>query len=187
VSSFSDDFENGVTGQIWDARSWTNPYCAYVEQGGQLRFNHSGEAWEGCGAVLAHGYDLTGDSITVEVPSISDEDDFWTWLSLGHSDGYYAEIEVYQGQIRSLYAINHNEFLMASVPYDPAVHRWWRMREQAGQMLWQTSPDGTIWSTAVQLPNPFPVTALDVELGVGCGSQCATPPSASFDNYNLPP
>ena len=74
----------------------------------------------------------------------------------------------------------------AALPYDADAHRWWRLREQAGQTYWEISADGVAWTTLLQLASPVPVSAVDVELGLSCDNGCA-PATAYFDNYNLPP
>jgi hypothetical protein len=84
------------------------------------------------------------------------------------------------------YYLDNVGFTGYSAPYDPELHRWWRIRDHLGRTYWETSPDGTSWTTRYDVPNPTPVTALDVQLAVGCDSGC-TASTVRFDNYNLPP
>lgn len=41
-----------------------------------------------------------------------------------------------------------------SVLYDPAVHAWLRVRESAGTVYWETSPDGATWTVRRSLTTP---------------------------------
>jgi hypothetical protein len=188
VSSFSDDFQAGFPGHDWLARFETDGDCTMVEQGGRLRFSHGGTAWSACGLRLPSGWDATDDAVVVEVPSIvTSETQFGVWFGLERAWGDWVEIQVHLGNIRFSYSVDNNELIGASVPYVPATHRWWRLREAAGSTYWETSPDGLAWTTHLQLADVLPMADVDVELGVWCDSPCSLPSTAEFDNYNLAP
>lgn len=70
----------------------------------------------------------------------------------------------------------------------PATHRWWRIRDSANTVYWDTSPDGKAWQPQAELtPIPMAIDMLDVYLESGGWSAQASPGSSSFDNLNLPP
>lgn len=189
MDSFSDDFDDGVESRAWTVREWGHPAdCNVVEQNGQLELYHSGIDWEGCGTRLAPAYDLTDTSATIEVTDLpgATDPELYVWFMLAWDSGYAVELEVHDGVLRCNTYIDDNASTPAALPYVPADHRHWRLREQGGQTYWETSPDGSAWTTHLQMANPVPVTALDVELGMYCDDSC-TPTTATFDNYNLAP
>jgi regulation of enolase protein 1 (concanavalin A-like superfamily) len=126
--------------------------------------------------------------VVVEVPTLtSGAQNFSAWIVLEQDWDNGVEIEVDNGQLTFNYQMAGTWSTGASLPYNATQHRWWRIREQGGSMYWETSADGTSWNTNLQLAAPIAVTALDVEIGIECGTPCPTAPSAAFDNYNLPP
>lgn len=77
---------------------------------------------------------------------------------------------------------------IGSVLYVPVQHRWWRIRESANTLYWETSPDGKAWLVQTELsPTPIPTDALDVYVGSNGWSQHPGPGVSTFDNLNLPP
>ena len=54
-----------------------------------------------------------------------------------------------------------------NVPYDPSADVWWRLRESAGQLYFDTSADGTTWAPRAQEPDPIPLEDIIIGLGVG--------------------
>ena len=40
--------------------------------------------------------------------------------------------------------------------YNPAVHRWFRLSEDAGVTSWEVSTDGAMWTTLASVANPIP-------------------------------
>ena len=188
TSSFTDDFENAAVSHAWDMRASSSADCAFVEQAGQLQFVHTGAAYTACSVILASAYDLTEDSAVVEVPTVTAaEPHSHAWLRLEEDGDNRLELEAHDTAMRFNYEQLGSSFEVAAVPYDAVAHRWWRIREHAGTVYWETSPDGLTWTTHVSLPDPIAVTALDVRLGIECTTACVSAPSASFDNYNLRP
>jgi hypothetical protein len=46
--------------------------------------------------------------------------------------------------------------------YDPHAHRWWRLRETAGQFYADTSPDGLTWTNQASMAYTYDVTAVSL-------------------------
>jgi hypothetical protein len=51
-----------------------------------------------------------------------------------------------------------------TLPYDAFSHRWLRIREAAGTVRWEASPDGLEWATLATRATPFVMTAVRVLL-----------------------
>lgn len=73
------------------------------------------------------------------------------------------------------------------LPYDPAAHRWWRIRHAAGTLYWDTSPDSATWTNRRTL-SPAPSWTNHSALGVllEATRDSGTADYAEFDNVNTP-
>ncbi len=75
------------------------------------------------------------------------------------------------------------------VTWNGSTMKWWRIRETAGTVYWETSPDGTpgSWTVRRSLATPFSVAVGTIELNAGVyNSSVATPGVAQYRNLNLP-
>jgi hypothetical protein len=68
------------------------------------------------------------------------------------------------------------------VTYDPVAHGWLRLRESAGTFYWETSPDGTSWTTRASVPTTTLTTLTGGILWVG---NDASHGQAIFDNFSV--
>lgn len=84
-------------------------------------------------------YDLRGRAITVEIDSLSSAS---SWLVASDPTG----ISLFLGVDGGALIAGTDTFDLARRPYDSAKDRWWRLREQDGWLLWETSPDGAAWA-----------------------------------------
>lgn len=73
------------------------------------------------------------------------------------------------------------------ITYDPALHRYWRIRHAAATdtIAYETSPDGIAWTTWRTVPRRIPITALRVELSAGTYESVASPGVAIFDDLSV--
>jgi hypothetical protein len=74
-----------------------------------------------------------------------------------------------------------------NIPYDPASHRFWRLRHEASEneILWETSGDGNTWAILRKATPEIPFTAIYVTLGAGTYTSEAEPGVAAFGNFRL--
>lgn len=90
---------------------------------------------------------------------------------------------------------NHNlVFRLASgdagaVPFDPVLHRWWRIRADSTELYWETSQDGRAWALQLSAPQAGNLvsSAVQVLLSAGTTASVAMPGVAAFDNFDNPP
>lgn len=73
-----------------------------------------------------------------------------------------------------------------TVPFDVDTMHWLRVREEAGSIFWETSPEGLTWTTQRTLANPFAITARRIKFGAFnfTGDQAQY---ALFDTVRLKP
>jgi hypothetical protein len=183
-----DDFNDGVRSPAW-ARGWEDMPGMLAETGGKLVISLVPNQSTSAAYVASSSLDLTGSSVLLEVPSVvSAADGSETRVILQAPGDQEIEMSESQGHLHfSIKKLNMWQEL-GSVLYAPVQHRWWRIRETAGTLSWDTSPDGKTWTAQAQIaPAPFPIDALDLFLeGNGWAAQ-ANPGISSFDNLNLPP
>lgn len=74
-----------------------------------------------------------------------------------------------------------------SVTYSATTHAWWRVREAAGTLFYETSPNGTTWTQQASRATPFTVTAVTASLAAGYYGTEPSPGTAIWDNVNLTP
>lgn len=70
------------------------------------------------------------------------------------------------------------------IEYDPTAHRHWRLREQAGVVSWDVSPDRVAWTTFHRQSVALDATAVYPILAMR--GQVAGASEAQFDNVNAP-
>jgi hypothetical protein len=73
------------------------------------------------------------------------------------------------------------EFLIHTGPLDPAALRWWKLRDESGTLILETSPDGSNWTSRGTAANPLPSTVRMALIQSGVGSDLS-----EVDNINLP-
>lgn len=187
MGTLSDDFEDGAASRMWSWASFEGGGCQHDETGGQLVLSFDGSAID-CGYVSSQRFDLAGDSLFVEVPSISTSiPTLYTYFraEIDSENGY--ELVLTNDLLVPRVEVNGNLMGQAFPDYDPAAHRWWRIREDGGTVFWDASADGTSWTELAQAAVTVPVDGLVVVMGAGVAT--ATPMSGEvrFDNLNLSP
>jgi hypothetical protein len=185
TSSFSDDFNDGLIGPLWE--KWRQNGCDLFERDGRMVFVFDPEYPGNCGYSTRSLYDMTESSISVEVPS-SAARGISTNLSVWTDTDEYMDLKQEEGQIRC-FANTGSGFVQAcAISYDPVAHRWWRLRHGGSLLYWETSPDGTIWDEAAKHERgEMPIH----EVSIGLWSQSREVEDGienvenGFDNFNL--
>lgn len=178
----TDDFDDGV----FDPATWGNAFAAgtstYAETGG--RFVVTVPAGEGsyAGYESTDAYDLREDRAFVEVARVPVQSValLQVFATPGTTLGLAVEYE------RGILLARKRESgltVLADLPYDPVAHRWWQVREKAGVVYFETSPDGAAWTTFHQMATPFDLSASYLTLSAG-GNNSGVVQTAEFDDFN---
>lgn len=69
--------------------------------------------------------------------------------------------------------------------YDPAVHVWFRIREDSGSIFWETSTDGVSWTERRSKTSSFNVSSVSCLIEGGYWGSEAGTTYATIDNFNL--
>jgi hypothetical protein len=76
---------------------------------------------------------------------------------------------------------------LAQVPWDPVQQRWWRIREAAGFLSFETSPDTQTWTMVNMTATPGFVSQTSLVLRADEEFPVANPGALGFDNLDLMP
>jgi hypothetical protein len=69
--------------------------------------------------------------------------------------------------------------------YSSTTHAWWRIRESAGTIFWDTSTDGNTWTNRASSTYTLAITALTLVFSCGYYGAETSPPDALVDNLNI--
>ena len=115
--------------------------------------------------------DFTGGSATIQIIDPTT-----------HPSGYELFLKLYDQTDNSLYYQANlagstmlftrsfsSKQMSNSFPFDPSLHRWWRVSHRAGTtIVLQTSVDGVVYTDQLMfLANPIPLTQIRLEIGSG--------------------
>jgi hypothetical protein len=74
----------------------------------------------------------------------------------------------------------------AGVPYSPTNDRWWKLRESAGRIYLDTSPNGVQWTPKLDIGVPITLDNNKVMFGTyEDGTSLTAGGTAKFDNCCL--
>ncbi len=73
------------------------------------------------------------------------------------------------------------------LPYDPVLHRWWRIREAGGTLYLETAPQGKVWTERLSAPSPSYLNDVVVGLGVTGADTQPIVGTTELDNMDVPP
>lgn len=174
---FSDDFEDGVI-----APEWFSVVGSVTETGGRLVVDSTGGGYQWVDTLDIAG--LANSSFTVEVPVVASGGDGGdSFLSVYFNGGStFLLIGEHTGVLYTdVWDAGNN---VETLTYNATDHRWWRIREAAGTVYFEVSPDGTTWTVVRSLPTPNWGLAVDfVELGSGAWGATAPTVIAEFERY----
>ena len=105
-------------------------------------------------------------------------------MDWNRSLGFWLE----NGQLLAYTETGGNPTGVATLTYSPTQHLYWRVRESAGTIYWDTSADGTTWTNRAQTsisglsfsPSSVSVYLTTKEFSTGS----ASPGTGKFSNMN---
>ena len=174
ASSLADDFSSGTL-----APNWIDHTGCIVENVGEITAPLPANMSQFCLAYTVASYHLTCDAITMHVPETT------TPTLRVQTVVYIAGATASTDLI-----LEAGGFQLGGVDigvYDPVADAWWRLREAAGTLSFDTSPDGTTWSARGGIADPMPLDHIGIIIGAGAYQPIASPGRARFRCYNVPP
>jgi hypothetical protein len=134
-------------------------------------------------------YDLTGSAVYIELVASGDQsgnldvNPLWFWDDLGNGLGW----DLTGGQLN---AVLGTTLVGPTLTYDPAVHKWFRIRESEEVLYFDWSTDGEVWTTDYSIADTdagADLAALQLAFysGFQSGDGTAGPPTTTIlDNVN---
>lgn len=187
IDTLTDDFADGQRGPMW-SMSWENSTCPIDESTGVFRAQCDPMADASSGYGSSSVYDLTANSVKVEIVNAPKSDSYaWMAFQVFRPETYSGySFEVGNGYIEAYEILDGNWTYLEGATYDPQAGRFLRIREGAGQVYFEQSPDDVSYSEFLQRPVSFDLSKLRVYLIAGASTN-ASPETLSFDNLNLGP
>jgi len=152
LSAFRDPFAF-VDSKVWYVALDT-PGSTVSASGGVLSLAPEPGNTSGGASVIGYAtYALTGSSFSVKVPQSVSGPGVNQILRLApgpfdfnRSLGFWLE----NGSLFAYVESGGNPTAIATLTYSPATHAYWRVREAAGTVYWDTSSDGVTWTNRGQ-------------------------------------
>jgi hypothetical protein len=131
-------------------------------------------------------YDLTGDSIYLNIAAmvatgvaanfffdcfITGSSNFLRWTQSG-------------GALKAQTIVGGVTTDRFSATWSSSTHKYLRIRHSSGNVLFDTSTNGTSWTNRASVAAPFDVTALKIQFGASCGN-VASPGTLQIDDLNI--
>jgi hypothetical protein len=188
ASSLADDFEDGAQGILW-SRAFTSNGATKAEMDGVLVLTPAANAVSQTAYISGSAYDLSESAVAIEVvQTTAAQPSTQTFMRVENDVDNGFSMAVMDGELEFRTEQDANQMTLAGIPYDAALHRWWRLRASAGVVRWETSPDGKAWTEQHEAADGVvDLSRLDVYLGAQTGAAAAAPGQARIDNVNLLP
>ena len=176
LSLLRDDFATAGDGPFFDPFNAAN--VTVIESTGRLVIDLAPGADGYGGYESFYFYDLHGGDIVAEVIETSADN---TILEVRNHSGNKAQLVHQNGSISAaLYSVPNPGVLMTRTWN--TNERFWRIREDAGDMVWETSANRQTWTLIHRATLPFDVS--HVNGIVAAGGTVATLSRSSFEQVN---
>jgi hypothetical protein len=185
IGALTDNFNDLTIGP-----EWGNAYGGVTEVGGRARVPcTTGYA----GYQTGYAYTLTGSSVYLQIPvapalSTATTEAICCMMILSGTGGTRLGfvINAVGGLLRCKSEVSYYDPASVDIAYSNVTHRWLRIREAGGNVLWDTSPDGTTWTNRRTLATPAWVSgAVDtLALDLFAHRDAGVADYAEYDNVN---
>lgn len=182
---FQDEFSGARPHPFWEVADDQ----ATVQNAGLLHVTPSPAMSEAfTGVISSRAVNLTDASTMVEIEDVIGTDlDSVAVFQLRFDDGNHLTFAQTNGQLLAMSQVDAGSVEQQSVPYDRVTHRYWRIRETAGTVHFQTSEDGQVWAPPL-LSTDTPHFADTVVTWLGMSTPGAFAPTgqvqfASFNKF----
>ena len=104
--------------------------------------------------------------------------------STGGTDGGFS-INAVSGQISCVSRSGYFDGSAVVLAYSPIDHAWLRLRESAGVLYWETSPDGVMWTSRRSSASPVWVSDVNLSVIMAGHRNNGIDDYAEFDSFNI--
>lgn len=186
LATLTDNFNDNIIGPAWG-----NAYGGVSETGGRARVPCVAGAY--AGYQTAKIYTLAGSSVYLQIPvvaaaagaTVEAQTVFCVTPDPLAGTNVCFNINTVAGTIRCESNVAYTDGAVVSLTFDSVAHKWLRIRETGGNVLWDTSPDGSTWTNRRTLATPAWVSAsTTLALDLFCYRNNGTANYSEFDNVN---
>ena len=177
-----DQFDDSAVGPLWP-QSYGDP----VEAGGRGRVPCA----TGYAALRsASSYTLAWSQVSARVipPAAGGATtaacSLLVLTSVGGTDAGFV-IDAAQSAMGLYQRVGYAEAGAVFLSYDAAAHAWLRLREDAGSLFWETSPDGRTWTVRRTAPTPPWAGDANLSLLFEAHRDTGTADFAEIDDVNI--
>lgn len=185
ISGIKDSFSDNVVASFWSETETGGG--TVTETGQQLECAVPGSAVATAYLMSQSRYDLTEDAAYVRLvsPGLNNTLNLQAAFLLGDAGGTTNSVWIVVTNNLTVFG-----YTLAGVDnqtnltYNATNHAWLRIVHSGSNVLWQTSPDASTWTTRRTVATPITITDLQVRLGQAA---LTTGPGAStviFDGFN---
>jgi hypothetical protein len=154
ADALRDDFDDGVISNAWSP--WNGAgQCTLREINGRVELIFPGD-FSACILGSRRVHDLRGSAISYELALVPTEGVFQTLIEL-RSSRYQnrAELRINGSSMTMTVFVNDTQVFQGAGAFDRTAHRFGRLRESGGRLVYDTSPDGAAWSTRFEADYRF--------------------------------
>ncbi|MFL5541319.1 MAG: vanadium-dependent haloperoxidase [Longimicrobiaceae bacterium] len=186
AQTFVDDFGDDSIDARWSSFGNPAPATERVrETNGRVEVRPASGTTGYSGLVSSGSYDLTDSQLSAElVRTLRAAPAAQTFVRAKVDDNNLVHVLVSGGTLYCTSEVAGTPTNLAIVPYDRRRHRFVRLRDDAGTLYWEASPDGCEWATLASCANPLGSAPVLLEIAAGCYQATASPGVAIFDNVN---
>jgi hypothetical protein len=137
------------------------------------------------GFVTQGAYSLRDHRLSIEVPTmVATTGHAQAVVQLLHTEGAVTEKVgiLQQNGLLYFFVDSPASTFNQTVPYSATAQRFWQLREQGGNLFYETSPDGVTWTPQISTVTPFDVSQVRIELSAGIFQPEIAPGFAEYDN-----
>lgn len=184
IAYLRDDFADASIAAAWAASTAGSATAA--ETGGQARFTlpSSTAGTHDARFTSTALYDLTGDSCFINIDTmVATGVAAIAYFTLAIDINNYLTWTQTSGTLKAQTSVGGVLTDRYSVAWNASTYKYLRIRESGGNVLFDSSSNGTSWTNRASVAAPIAVTALSVRVGVQCGN-IASPGSLRIEEFN---
>jgi hypothetical protein len=187
ASMLADNFNSGVFAPEW-GNSYSPNGSTYTESSGSVTFGLPGSAVVETALASAMAYDLSESAIITQIQTVPAVNTCNAFLRASTTSNDFIMFTANLTSLTCLHGAGGSQQQVCQVPFDPVAHKLWRLRGTGGTVYWETSPDGTTWTTQYSEPAAIALDALGIGVGARENAVVGSAQVAVFDTFNqLPP
>jgi hypothetical protein len=185
VAVLADNFNDNLVGPLWGLYQIS---ATAMEVNQRVEIAIPGAPGKFAGFVSVNAYSLLGCHGSLAILQSPQHPSTVTHLSFSPDPSSGADlVEVHQIGKLLKFAMTVGGVATddCSIPYLPITHRYWRIREFGGDLLWETGSDGVAWIIQRREKAPAFVSSVRVDFGV-IPIAADSAGVGIFDDFDLP-